>query len=69
MCAKLKSWKSSVDVELKNDEVGCDVYEIGISPIYGTGQGVIRIIINGEEFIYFKGKVYKGEHEVLGEKL
>lgn len=51
-----------IDYEMDWKEGGGNVFE-------STGQEEIKIIINGEEFIYYKGKVYKGEHEVLGAKL
>jgi len=69
MWAEVKSWDSELSVTLHEDGDGKDVYDISVSPIRGAGQEKLRLRVNGEEFIYYKGKVYKGEHEVLGEKL
>jgi hypothetical protein len=66
--ATVKSWGSSLQVTL-SDRDGVDQYAVQISPIYGKSQDTILLLINDEEFVYFKGKVYKERHEVLGEVL
>jgi hypothetical protein len=61
--ATVKSWNSALHVTL-SDRDGVDQYSIRIE----DGDKVL-LHINGEEFVYFKGKVYKERHEVLGEVL
>lgn len=66
--AKVKSWDSTVQVTL-SDQDGVDKFDIEIYPINGADQSKISLVINGEEFVYYKGKIYKERHQVLGEML
>lgn len=67
MHCEVSSWASKMTVDLSESmSPGVDVYRVTVR---GDAEKNVLITINGEEFVLFKGKVYKGEHEVLGVQL